>query len=98
MPDRQPISWRKKLIIGRGNQKKQSGKPVYTEATTPGTWRACCAVGGRWYCYRSTIAASVDYLKRASIIIATPVCAQNVYDDLINQVDYVVVLRYQRIF
>jgi len=43
----------------------------------------------------STITASVDYLKRAgaaSIIIATPVCAQNVYDDLISQVDHMVVL------
>jgi putative phosphoribosyl transferase len=43
----------------------------------------------------STIAASVDYLKRAgtaSITIATPVCARTAYDYLINQVDHMVVL------
>ena len=43
----------------------------------------------------STIAASIDYLKRtgtASIIIATPVCARTAYDVLINQVDHMVVL------
>ncbi len=43
----------------------------------------------------STIAASIDYLKRtgtASIIIATPVCARTAYDVLIDQVDHMVVL------
>lgn len=43
----------------------------------------------------STIAASVDYLKRngaVSIIIATPVCARGTYEALLNQVDHMVVL------
>jgi predicted phosphoribosyltransferase len=43
----------------------------------------------------STIAASIDYLKRtgtARIIIATPVCARTAFDALVNQVDHMVVL------
>jgi len=43
----------------------------------------------------STIAASVDYLKRcgaASIIIATPVCARAAYEELLTQVDHMIVL------
>lgn len=43
----------------------------------------------------STIAASVDYLKRsgaASIVIATPVCARPAYETLVNRVDHMTVL------
>lgn len=84
-------------IIGRGNQKRvNQANPFIQKQSTPRNMegRAVLLVDDG-IATGSTIAASVDYLKRAgaaSIIIATPVCAQNVYDDLINQVDHMVVL------